>query len=527
MVHPSSLIPIDRLKRWYNKGYIVPLIIPFNPKTKNPWELAKRFADQEANMFFLDSVRYQEKTGRYSYIGWNPFYIFQPHKLNGFVPELRGLFERYRGKKWDEAPFFTGGGVGYFSYEVGHAFEVLPSYAKDDLRFDPIALLFVRNLIVFDHQSNTYFFVSNLFPREDGTFSEALEKERQLFCGFANKISTNPPPGRGSPPNIRQNTRRTRRAVWRELADPPICVAEKEVGVRNYVPPSRPSPARGEGVRIRNFRADISKSAFKKMVVRTKKYLEAGDIYQANLSQRFSFEFDREPATIYESLRQINPSPFSSFLKLGEVTILSSSPERLIRKSGDICETRPIAGTRPCGVTRAEEKNFRRDLMMSPKERAEHIMLVDLERNDLGRVCQPNSVHVSELMTIEKYSHVIHIVSNVKGKLRPECDRFDLLKAVFPGGTITGCPKIRSMEIIEELEPFKRHLYTGSIGYLAYDGDMDLNIVIRTIILKGKKGYIQVGAGIVYDSDPEAEYWETIHKGKAMVEALGTCKKNE
>ena len=256
------------------------------------------------------------------------------------------------------------------------------------------------------------------------------------------------------------------------------------------------------------------------MVRRAKRYIEAGDIYQANLSQRFTFEFEGRAECLYESLRRINPSPFSSFLRVGELCVASTSPERLIRKTGDFCETRPIAGTRPRGGTRREEERFRRDLIESPKERAEHIMLVDLERNDLGRVSRPNSVRVSELMTLERYSHVVHIVSNVVGRLRADCDQFDLLRAVFPGGTITGCPKIRSMEIIEELEPFKRHLYTGSIGYIDFNGDMDLNIIIRSLILYRNKGYLQVGAGIVHDSDPEAEYWETLHKGKALIDAL-------
>ena len=276
----------------------------------------------------------------------------------------------------------------------------------------------------------------------------------------------------------------------------------------------------GTTVQIRKFHADLSKRAFKRMVRAAKRYIEAGDIYQANLSQRFSFDFQGCADRLYESLREINPSPFSCFLKIGPLQVASVSPERLIRKAGDWCETRPIAGTRPRGQTPLQEKRFSRDLYLSPKERAEHLMLVDLERNDLGRVSQPHSVCVNEFMTLERYSHVVHIVSNVVGRLKKEFDQFDLLRAVFPGGTITGCPKIRSMEIIESLEPFKRHLYTGSIGYLDFNGDTDFNIVIRSLILYRKKGYLQVGAGIVYDSDPESEYWETLHKGKALIDAL-------
>jgi len=264
----------------------------------------------------------------------------------------------------------------------------------------------------------------------------------------------------------------------------------------------------------------MNKKRFQQMVQRAKEFIRSGDIYQANLSQRFSFQLNGKPETIYQRLRQINPSPFSCYLELGDATVISSSPERLISKRGRNLETRPIAGTRPRGRTERENQSLRHELIASAKERAEHVMLVDLERNDLGRVSEPHSVRVSEMMTREEYSHVIHLVSNIQGKLAKDKDQFDLLKAMFPGGTITGCPKIRCMEIIESLEPHKRGWYTGSIGYFGFDGNLDLNIIIRTILLKGKQGYLQVGAGIVHDSDPESEYWETLHKAKALLDAL-------
>jgi anthranilate/para-aminobenzoate synthase component I len=442
--------------------------------------------EREENVFFLDSVQPRGDTARYSYLGWNPFQIFHVPQLNGHsngslsgvVLRLRNLFQQYRGRKWPELPFFTGGAAGYFSYELRRTFEHLPARAEDDSKLDSLALLFVRDLLVFDLKDRKCFVISSLIPSLGGTFKEAFERARRWI----------------------------------------------EKNAKEFSPPPLSSPARGEenlsSISIRNFRADISKRAFKQMVLRAKRYIEAGDIYQANLSQRFSFDFEGPFELLYESLRRINPSPFSSFLKIGSLVVASSSPERLIQLKGDRCETRPIAGTRPRGKTRDEEKQLRRDLMMSSKERAEHIMLVDLERNDLGRVSRPKSVRVSELMTLERYSHVTHIVSNIVGRLRKGRDRFDLLRAVFPGGTITGCPKIRSMEIIDELEPFKRHLYTGSIGWLDFNGDMDLNIVIRSFILHQSRGYLQVGAGIVYDSDPEAEYWETLYKGKALIDAL-------
>lgn len=260
---------------------------------------------------------------------------------------------------------------------------------------------------------------------------------------------------------------------------------------------------------------NLSKKNFTEIVKKAKEYIKAGDIYQANLSQIFKFKINCHPFLIYKRLRKINPSPFSSYFDLGRIKIVSSSPERLIKLENGIAETRPIAGTRPIYAKENE-------LLLNPKERAEHIMLVDLERNDLGRACEYGSVRVDEFMIIEKYSHVIHIVSNVIGKLREDKDMFDLFSSMFPGGTITGCPKIRCMEIIDELEPVKRGLYTGSIGYFMPNCNrMDMNIVIRTIVVIDNIAYVQVGAGIVADSDPEFEYYETVHKGRALFSALG------
>lgn len=482
----QPLVSRSKLKFWYQKGFVVPLAISFK-SPREPWQIAKSILRENKYAFFLDSVRYQEKTGRYSYLGWNPFRIFKVKQAAGIIGKLRHLLSSYKGRKWKGLPFFTGGAVGYFSYELAHAFEQLPDLARDDLHLNPVTLMLTRDLLVFDHKENTYFLISNLIPSKDGSFEQA-------FARAMNVILSSP--------------------LWGEdkgegsALTPTLSQREREKSLKNG------------HVHIRNFRADISKYQFKQMVATAKKYIEAGDIYQANLSQRFSFGISGSPETIYETLRKINPSPFSSFLKIETLSVASSSPERLIRLSGRRCETRPIAGTKPRGKTAAEERHFKHELVMSPKERAEHIMLVDLERNDLGRVSEPSSISVDELMTIEQYSHVVHIVSNISGRLRKNCDQFDLLAAVFPGGTITGCPKIRSMEIIEEVEPFKRHLYTGSIGYLDFNGDLDLNIVIRSLIMKEHKGYLQVGAGIVYDSNPESEYQETLHKGKALMEAL-------
>ena len=285
-------------------------------------------------------------------------------------------------------------------------------------------------------------------------------------------------------------------------------------------------------IAIKGFKAEITKKEFLKKVRQAKKYIEAGDIYQANLSQKFLFNYQGSPLAIYGHLRNINPSPFSSFIKIHGLEVASSSPERLVQKRGRFCETRPIAGTCARATSHGpratrELVRWKKNLLGSNKERAEHLMLVDLERNDLGRVCDFKSVKVNEFMTLEKYSHVIHLVSSVTGKLRKDQDALNLLAAMFPGGTITGCPKFRCMEIIDELEPSRRGLYTGSIGYFdfassraANDADMDWNIVIRTLVFNQGKGSFQVGAGIVHDSDPEKEYLETLAKGEALIQAL-------
>ena len=269
-----------------------------------------------------------------------------------------------------------------------------------------------------------------------------------------------------------------------------------------------------------NLESNFTKEAYIKAVKKAKKYITAGDIYQVNLSQRFKVRLDTEPFELHKILRTINPAPFACFLNFGDVKIISASPERFLKKVGRNVETRPIKGTRPRGETPKKDMKLKEELVKSAKDRAENLMIIDLERNDLGRICDYGSVRVSEFMACEEYSTVFHLVSTVQGKLRSEVDAIDCLTNCFPGGSITGAPKIRSMEIIEELEPVKRSVYTGSIGYISFDGNMDTSIAIRSLIMKGKNAYFQVGGGIVYDSDPEKEYQETLDKAKALIEAI-------
>jgi para-aminobenzoate synthetase component 1 len=267
-------------------------------------------------------------------------------------------------------------------------------------------------------------------------------------------------------------------------------------------------------------KSNFSHEEYLEAVKDAREYICAGDIFQVNLSQRFEAELNISPYELYQRLRKINPAPFASYLNFDEVSVVSASPERFLKVQGDWVETRPIKGTRPRGKSVTEDKALAQELLSSAKDRAENVMIVDLERNDIGRVCRYGTVKVSELTSLEKYPTVFHLTSTVTGRLRPDKNRFDLLKATFPGGSITGAPKVRAMGIIDELEPTRRSIYTGSIGYLSFSGEMDLNIVIRTFLVKSGRAYFQVGGGIVYDSEPEAEYEETLDKARALIQAL-------
>jgi len=275
------------------------------------------------------------------------------------------------------------------------------------------------------------------------------------------------------------------------------------------------------GLESSSLQATSTPEEFQAMVHQALEHIRAGDIFQANVAQRFLAPWHGSSLPLYDRLRRVNPSPFACWLSTGELEVVSCSPERLVRIQEGRVDTRPIAGTKPRGSTPAEDTLRSLELLLSEKERAEHIMLVDLARNDLGRVCAAGSVSVDELMTLEEYSHVIHIVSQVSGRLRPGSDVVDVIRAVFPGGTITGCPKVRCMEILRALEPVARGLYTGSLGYLGFDGTSDLNIAIRTMVIANGQLSFHVGAGIVADSDPEREYHETLAKAAALMSALG------
>ena len=443
--------------------------------------------------FLLESVKGTPRIGRYSYVGTQPFRIFRSKGEEIVLQE--GIYEtRLRGNPFAELrrlhrqtpvaripglPPFPAGAVGMISYDAVHFFECLPRTARDDLGLPDLYFVFVDTLVVFDHMEGEINLIHVPLLRR----REASEAgRRRAYDGAVERLQA--------------MHERLRTPVSRRRAEP--------------APPAAGRVCRG-----------MAREEYMEMVRRAKAYIKAGDIFQANLSQRLTAEVGEIDAlALYRVLRRINPSPFAAFLDFQGFQIVSSSPERLIRLQDGVVETRPIAGTRPRGRDARGDRAMSAELIANEKERAEHIMLIDLERNDIGRVCEYGSVQVDEFMVLEEYSHVIHIVSNVRGRLHGRKDLFDLIRATFPGGTITGVPKVRCMEIIDELEPVQRGPYTGSIGILGFTGDMDLNIVIRTFVLTGGRAHVQVGAGIVADSDPAREYDETLHKARALLKAL-------
>ena len=449
--------------------------------------------------FLLESGRINPTTGRYSFIGTDPYMVFKAtgDKVEVIkagrratlarkpLPKLRELMENYRVARLPGLPPFTGGCAGIISYDFVHNFENISRKADADLDIPDILFAFVDSVAAYDHIEEKLYLIANPGAADRGLGYILPDDEG-----------------------------------WAAAYDAAVArLDDMEVRLEGMTP-AVPGPVSGRG---RTAEPLIPKDGYEDMVRRAKEFIAAGDIFQANLSQRLSADVSGiDPWDIYLVLRKVNPSPFASYIDFPEVKVASSSPERLVRLTGDVVDTRPIAGTRPRGLDVVGDETMRAELLLNEKERAEHIMLIDLERNDIGRVCRYGSVHVDELMVTEDYSHVIHIVSNVKGELAEGKDAFDVIRATFPGGTITGVPKVRCMEIIDELEPVARGPYTGSIGYISYTGDMDMNIVIRTFVIKDGRAYVQVGAGIVADSDPEREYYETLHKAEALLKTLGS-----
>jgi para-aminobenzoate synthetase component 1 len=453
----------------------------------SPLDTFELFHD-EPFCFFLDSGMDHHKLGRYSFIGSNPFLVVSSrgiecavHQdlektcLTGNPFDILGQFlERYRLDSYDMPVPFAGGAVGYLSYDLCHFIERLPTTAVDDLKLPECYFGFYDTVLAFDNLQDKAYIISTGFPE--------LEETPRLV-----------------------RAKRRLNEVKKEL--------------KNGVRAATVTPACAAAGTLRG---GFTHEEYVAAVEKARQYIIAGDIFEVNLSQRFETRLTLGPYELYRRLRQINPAPFACYLGFDKAKIVSASPERFLRVRGDWVETRPIKGTRARGQTPEEDQALARELLNSAKDRAENIMIVDLERNDLGRVCRYGTVKVTELAILEVFPTVFHLTSTVEGRLREGKNIIDLLKATFPGGSITGAPKVRSMEIIDELEPTRRSVYTGSIGYLSFDGNMDLNIVIRTFIIKDGKAYFQVGGAVVYDSDPEAEYRETLDKARALIDALNT-----
>lgn len=481
----------EEFLRLASEGSMVPVFQEILGDMLTPVMALERFKEEECS-YLLESVE-EGTLGRYSFIGIDPLAIFRAYKnqveiergeekevfySSDPLQSLKEFFSHYRPVSIPHLPPFYGGGcVGYMGYDMVSSLEGIKR-GEDDLSLPDLLFLITTSMIIFDHVSNKVQLVTLALVREDPkeSYKEALERIGTLL------------------ERLKGGERDLPRAI----------VPKREVEVES----------------------NISSSRFCQMVERAKEYIRGGDIFQVVLSQRLKAPKRVHPFSLYRSLRLINPSPYMFYLNVGDIQLVGSSPEVLVRLEGSQMSIRPLAGTRQRGETEREDREKAKDLLRDRKERAEHLMLVDLGRNDLGRVAEYGSVKVSHLMEIEYYSHVMHIVSRVKGNLREELDSFDVLKAAFPAGTVSGAPKIRAMEIIQELEGVVRGPYAGAVGYFSFSGDMDTCITIRTFVIKDDWIYVQAGAGIVADSVPIKEYQETLNKARALLLALQLAEEN-
>jgi anthranilate synthase component 1 len=472
------------------QGNVIPVSSDFIADAETPISAFHKLS-RGGQSFLFESTEKNDVSGRFSFVGTNPRAVIRSdsgeiriweggeercfHTANDPLDELRNLMARYQIVPRSDLSPFSGGAVGFLGYDVVSSFErKVPALSHDGLELPEMIFLITGNLLVFDHRLRRLKVIVNAFlddaPAEK-VYAEATKSIETLV-----------------------------RALAQPAAFPNISVRDCQLS----------SP-----------RSNSQREEFERIVARAKEYIEAGDIFQVVLSQRFESDFNGDLLDFYRCLRFINPSPYMFCLNFGEnFALVGSSPEMHVRLQNNAIEIRPIAGTRPRGSTADEDEKAAAELLGDPKERAEHIMLVDLARNDIGRVAEMGSVRVTELMNIERYSHVMHIVSHVTGRLRAGCDGFDVLKATFPAGTVSGAPKVRAMQIISELEKARRGCYAGAVGYVGFDGNVDSCIVLRSAVLKNGKAYFQAGAGIVADSDPGREYEESVSKARAMMHAL-------
>jgi anthranilate synthase component 1 len=491
MTYSLDLKEVIRLAKDYN---LVPIARDLMADTETPIRVFQHFY-QEPRAFLLESVEGGVKWARYSFIGTDPFLLIRAKDGQTVVEGplesttstekpievLKAYLRSYKSPALPDLPRFTGGAVGFFGYDLLQYYEKLPKHRVDDLQMNDIQFMFCDQVIVFDHFKQQIKVIANVHIPPFATDAE-IAAGYQVACA-----------------KIDAAVDRLRRP---QMGSP--------IG-------QRPIP---RDVELGEVQSNVTKEQFIANVEQAKEYIRAGDIFQVVLSQRFEIHTDVSPLSVYRVLRTMNPSPYMYCLKMDDEVIVGTSPELLVRVEDEKVETRPIAGTRPRGATPEQDAALAKELLADEKERAEHLMLVDLGRNDLGRVSEFGSVKCDIFMEIERYSHVMHIVSNVIGKIRGDKDFFDAFLSCMPAGTVSGAPKLRAMQIIAELENEDRGAYAGAIGYLGFSGNMDTCITIRTIIFKQGKAYVQAGAGIVWDSIPVKEFEETENKAKALLKSI-------
>jgi len=476
--------------RLARRATLVPVVKSVLADLLTPVSAFLAIANKEPRAFLLESIERGEHIGRYTFLGARPYMELEARGKNieirrgrrtenrqgDLLPVLKACLHQHKPAFLPGLPPFAAGAVGYFAYDGVRHLEKIGEHARDDLGVPDCALMFFDRVLIFDHLHHQIHIVASAdlsqeHPRTayDRAIADIATLERKLAAGV-------------------------RPTYWRKTS-------------------------RGRSGKLK-VHAGTSRKQFIDSVKRCKEYIAAGDIFQVVLSQRLDFTTEIAPFDIYRALRTVNPSPYMYFLRFGEQHILGSSPEMLVRVSGRKLEYRPIAGTHARGRDEQEDERLEEQMLADEKERAEHVMLVDLGRNDLGRVSEYGSVKVRDLMYVERYSHVMHIVSALEGKLRSDLDALDAFAACFPAGTLTGAPKVRAMQIIEELEPVRRGIYGGSVLYADFAGNLDSCIAIRTLLMQGKRAYLQAGAGIVADSDPQREYEESMNKAKAVLRAV-------
>jgi anthranilate synthase component 1 len=482
-----KITSFEDFKELTRRGTFVPVVKEIVADLLTPVSAFLKIAEHADYSFLLESVEGGEHVGRYSFLGKDPFLILRARdgrttieragrvteSDRPYIDTLRRLMADFRSPFVPDLPRFSGGAVGYLGYGASSWFEpVLGDLGESNDGADTAGFMLFDTVLAFDHVQHRILIIANarITPDDD------LESLYQFACAKIGFLE---------------------RELERSLSQTRL---QRDGGV--------------------DLRSNYTRETFEEQVRTAKDHIAAGEIYQVVLSQRFEADIGADPFTVYRALRHVNPSPYMYFIRMGTVSVVGSSPEMLVRVEGSRVETHPIAGTRPRGRNEEEDRRLGEELKRNEKERAEHVMLVDLGRNDVGRVCEYGSVRVPQFMGLERFSHVMHLTSIVEGRLADDRDRFDALVSCFPAGTVSGAPKVRAMQIIKELEPSGRGLYAGAVGYLDFAGNLDFCIAIRTVIMSAGKAYVQAGAGIVMDSNPTAEYEETRDKARAMVRAL-------